>query len=77
MEGQYISAELIIAIVTAVTSLVGSLGGILISNKLTLYRIEQLEKKVDKHNDVIKRTYEVETAIGYIKDDITELKGRE
>lgn len=30
------------------------------SNKLTAYRIEQLEKKVDKHNNVVERTYEIE-----------------
>ena len=29
---------------------IGTFGGILMSNKLTNYRIEQLEKKVDKHN---------------------------
>lgn len=29
-------------------------------NSLQLYRIEQLEKKVDKHNNVIERTYELE-----------------
>ena len=41
-------------------SVVGTLGGILITNRLTNYRIEQLEKKVDKHNSVIHRTYQLE-----------------
>ena len=36
-------------------TLVGTLGGILAANKLTMYRIEQLEKKVDKHNSVVER----------------------
>ena len=45
-------------------SLTGTLVGIWASNKKTtaliMYRIEQLEKKVDKHNGVIERTYELE-----------------
>ena len=39
---------------------VGTFGGILASSKLTNYRIEQLEKKVDKHNSVVERQYETE-----------------
>ena len=38
----------------------GSIMGVLTSNKMTVYRIDQLEKKVDKHNEVIKRTYVLE-----------------
>lgn len=41
-------------------TLVGTFGGILVSNRLTNYRIEQLEKKVEKHNSVIDRTYKLE-----------------
>ena len=52
------------AIIVAILSLVGTLGGslcgILTANKLTNYRIEQLEKKVEKHNSVIERVYELE-----------------
>ena len=38
----------------------GSLIGVIVSSKLTTYRLEQLEKKVDKHNSVIDRTYKLE-----------------
>lgn len=41
-------------------SIIGMITGILVSNKLTAYRIEQLEKKVDKHNNVVERTYRLE-----------------
>lgn len=41
-------------------SIIGMITGILVSNKLTAYRIEQLEKKVDKHNSVVERTYRLE-----------------
>ena len=36
------------------------MGGILVANKLTNYRIEQLEKKVEKHNQVVERVYKLE-----------------
>lgn len=52
------------AIIVAVLSLLGTLGGtfggILTANKLTNYRIEQLEQKVEKHNKVIERVYNLE-----------------
>jgi len=38
----------------------GTFGGIIASSKLTAYKIEQLEEKVNKHNNVIARTYELE-----------------
>jgi hypothetical protein len=41
-------------------SVIGTLGGILAGNKLTNFRLEQLEKKVDKHNNLIERMYKVE-----------------
>ena len=43
-----------------VGTLAGTFGGILVSNKLTVYRIEQLEKKVEKHNSVIERVFRLE-----------------
>lgn len=45
---------------SAVCSLLGTFLGILASSKLTTYRIEQLEKKVDKHNNVIERMFKIE-----------------
>jgi cell division protein FtsL len=39
---------------------IGTLGGILTANKLTNYRIQELEKKVDKHNSLIERMVVVE-----------------
>ncbi len=54
------SEAVIVALITLGGSGLGSLCGIIISNKLTTYRIEQLEKKVDKHNTVIDRTFKLE-----------------
>lgn len=58
------------AIIALAGSGLGSLGGVLISNKLTNYRIEQLEKKVEKHNNVIDRTYKLESEVVVIKNDM-------
>lgn len=54
------SDAVIVAIVGLIGSAIGSLCGILVSQKLTQYRLEQLEKKVDKHNGLIDRTYHLE-----------------
>lgn len=66
------------AIVVAVLSLLGTLGGtfggILTANKLTNYRIEQLEKKVEKHNNVIERVYNLEKQEAVIEEEIEQLQ---
>ena len=54
------SESVVVALISLVGTLGGTLGGILVSNKLTNYRIEQLEKKVEEHNKVIERTYKLE-----------------
>lgn len=50
----------------AVTALL-SLLGVILTNKTTrnliIYRVEQLERKVDKHNQVIERTYKLEQKV--------------
>lgn len=51
---------MIVAFFSLMGTLVGSLAGILTANKLTNYRIEQLEKKVEKHNNVIERVFNLE-----------------
>lgn len=50
----------IVAIISLIGTLGGTFGGILTSSKLTNYRIEQLEKKVEEHNKVVERTYRLE-----------------
>ena len=50
------SAEIIIAGLSLLGTLAGTAGGIIVSGKLVNYRIEQLEKKVEKHNNLITRT---------------------
>ena len=57
------ATEIIISLITLLGSALGTFGGIFVNSKLTAYRIEQLEKKQDKHNAVIERTYRLEEAV--------------
>ena len=50
----------IIALISLCGTFIGTFGGIVANTKLTTYRIEQLEKKVDKHNNVIERVFRLE-----------------
>jgi hypothetical protein len=49
-----------VALISLAGTLCGTFGGILMSNRLTNYRIEQLEQKVEKHNNLVERTYRLE-----------------
>lgn len=51
-------------------TLVGTLGGIALSSNLTNYRIEQLEKKVEKHNNLITRTYKLEQEFAVMDEKV-------
>ena len=63
----------IVALISLVGSLGGTFGGILVSAKLTNYRIEQLEKKVEKHNNFAERMPVVEKEIEHIENELSEL----
>lgn len=64
------SETMIIALCGLAGSGLGTLGGIIISSKLTNYRIEQLEKKVDKHNGLVERMYCAEGKLNLIGEKI-------
>lgn len=64
------SDAVLAAIIGLLGSAIGSLGGFVICIKLITYRIEQLEKRVEKHNNVIDRTYKLEGEVAVIKNDI-------
>ena len=64
------SETIIVAILSLVGTLAGSLLGIIAANKLVVYRIEQLEKKVEKHNNVLERVYDLEKSESVIKEEI-------
>lgn len=65
----------IVGILALIGTLAGTFGGILTANKLTTYRIERLEEKVNKHNNLIERTYKLEGRMDEAEHDIKDLKG--
>lgn len=69
------SETIIVSIISLIGTLGGSLGGILVANKLTNYRVEQLEKKVEKHNSIVERTFKLEGQVEELQHDIRDLKG--
>jgi len=70
-----LSDVIVVALISLAGTALGTWGGIRQANKLTNYRIEQLEKKVDKHNQVIERTFKLEKDMAVIQEDLKNLKG--
>ena len=70
------SEAVIVAILSLVGTLAGSLFGILAANKLVVYRIEQLEKKKKKHNQVVERVYNLEKDEAVIKEELKDANHR-
>lgn len=68
------SETVLVAILSLAGTLGGSLLGILASNKLTIYRLQQLEKKVEEHNNLVKRMYDVEKHEAILEEEIEQLK---
>lgn len=68
------SSEVLVAILSLVGTLFGSLGGVLASSKLTNYRLAQLEKKVDRHNGFGERIPLIEEKIKVINHRLTDLE---
>ena len=64
----------VIDIIGSLSGFVGAFGGILVSTKLNNYRLEQLEKKVEKHNNVIERMTLAEEQIKVANHRIDDLE---
>lgn len=67
-------SNIVVALIAFAGSALGTFGGILTSQKLTQYRIAQLEKKVDEYNNVKTRTTELETWKSSIDHELKEIK---
>lgn len=68
------NSETLVALLSLAGTLIGSLSGILVTNKLVNYRLTQLEKKVDKHNSVVERTYKLEGRMTEVEHEIRDIK---
>lgn len=69
-----INKDILIALVSMLGTVVGTFGGILTSSKLTSFRLEQLERKVDKHNNFASRMPVIEEQIKVINHRIDDLE---
>ena len=72
--GENLDSTVLVAIIGFLGTCVGTIGGILVTSKLTNYRLQQLEEKVNKHNTVIERTFKLEGRMTEAEHEIRELK---
>ena len=70
------NSTVIVSLVSLTGTLIGTFGGIMAANRLTTYRLSQLEKKVEKHNSVNDRTYKHECRITEAEHDIRDIKNK-
>ena len=68
------SEAVITALITGVITLIGTVVAVFSANSKTLYRIEQLEKKQDKYNNLQERTLTNENDIKHIYHELEDLK---
>lgn len=57
------ATEIVICLISNAATLIGVILTCVVSNSKTQWRIEQLEKKQDRHNNLIERTYAIEAEI--------------
>ncbi|MBQ3179974.1 MAG: hypothetical protein IJB55_01280 [Firmicutes bacterium] len=67
-------SEIVVAAIAFCGTLFGTFGGIVTASKLTDYRLVQLEKKVEKHNGIIERTYVLEEKMRVANHRIDDLE---
>lgn len=65
-------STIIVSLITFAGTLIGTFSGIIVSTKVTNVRLEQLEKKVDKHNNLVERMYSVESKICLLDEKIKQ-----
>ena len=70
-------SEIIVALIALIGTLGGSLSGVLVSSKLTAYRLRQLEHRVEEHNHYARRLPVVEEQIKVMNHRIGDLEARE
>lgn len=66
--------DIIIAVISgvcvAIPSIIATISSNRRSNNLVIYRIDELDKKVHEHNNLIDRMYEAEKRIALLEDDV-------
>lgn len=70
MEVRDLTSEIILTLISLAGTVIGSLAGVFATSRLSNYRIEQLEKKVDKHNNLVERVFKLEQTEAVINNKI-------
>ena len=70
------NSEVVVALLGLTGTLSGSFLGVIASSRLTQYRLAALEKQVNRHNQVIERTFRLEGRMDEAEHDIRDLKHR-
>ena len=68
--------EVIVALIAAAGTIVGSFAGVMASSRLTTFRLQKLEEEVKKHNGVIERVYRLEEGMKDVHYRINELRDK-
>lgn len=71
-----IEPSVLVALLSLAGTLIGTLGGILVSSKLTNFRLEQLENKVDKHNNFAEKIPVLQEQIRGLSERLEDLERR-
>lgn len=69
-----IDSTIVVAVLSVMGTVIGSAIGAIATNNKTLYRIEQLERKVEKHNNVADRMILAEDKLKHLQYQLNELK---
>ncbi len=69
-------ADILLALVTLVGSVIGTFAGIIVNTRLVNYRLSQLEAKMDKHNRVIDRVYALEKRDAVVSEELKVVNHR-
>ena len=69
-------SEIVVALIAFAGTAIGAFGGIITANKLVNFRLEQLENKVNKHNNLIERTYKAEGKIAALEERLDSIERR-
>ena len=68
------TSEIVVALLGLAGTLAGSFLGVVTANRLLEYRLKHLEEKVNKHNNIIERTYRLEGRVTELEHDVKDLR---
>lgn len=65
--------EVVVILISTLGSLVGTFSGIVVSSKLTAFRLKQLEEQVNKHNNLVERMALAESSLKSVHKRVDEI----